>query len=206
MSSILVVLNSTMGLAQANSQDQLSSHITTLPATEGRVNAAEKPTKTISTSVSLFSAFGQFQGTSEESESNLEGLGIAGEIRKRDSLWALKGDYFSTQRETKSGNMSISNTYRETRLWALRFFPLDSFFSLYGGGGLGALSVLTKMKVAKDKKTLEGEAEFIAAYILGVRLGISSGLFFDFFRQSSYAPSFPGQNLSSFAFQIGYRF
>lgn len=159
-----------------------------------------------STRASVFTAFGQFNDTSEEKSSSFEGLGVSMEVQKINSNWNFKGDYFSTQRKTQSGNLVVQNSYRELKLWAQYFFPLDSYFSVYGGAGLGALSILTQMKVKNYEKKLESEAELLAAYILGLRLGFPSGLFFDFFRQSTYGPSYPGYNLSFFAFQIGYQF
>lgn len=158
------------------------------------------------TSLGLFIAVGQFDATTEETDSNLEGYGLLAELRPTSMLWAFRGDFFTTKKESQVGSLAVSTTYREFRVWVLRYFRIDSTLSFYGGGGIGALSALANMSVMDDSKELEGRPEFLAAYLLGLRMSFKPGLFLSFFRQSSYAPSYPNQNISSYAFSLGYTF
>ncbi len=158
------------------------------------------------TSLGLFSASGKFQETAEESEMEMTGVGLFGEISLRRAPWTLRVDTYSTQRKTGNEGLSVKNIYREFRVWGLGFVEMGDVFSLFGGLGAGVLYPETKMSVLGQSKLLPGQSNALGAYLLGMRWRIPVGVFFDLWSQTSYAPVYPNGNLTSFAMALGFQF
>ncbi len=158
------------------------------------------------TSVGIFRANSRFAETTDEKESDEQGLGFFGELNLRRTPWALRLDTFSIQRETGNKNFGVTNNYREFRIWGLGFYEFGDVFSLYGGLGAGLIYPTTKLSVSGSSETLSGRSNTTGSCLLGMRVRTPVSVFFDILYQTTFAPVYPTGSLNSLTMALGYQF
>ena len=158
------------------------------------------------TSIGIFRSNSRFSETTDEKESDEQGLGFFGELNLRRSPWALRLDTFSTQRETGNKSFGVTNTYREYRIWGLGYYEFGDVFSMFGGIGAGLIFPTTKLSVSGSSETISGRSNTTGSYLLGLRVQTPVSLFFDIMYQTTYAPVYPNGSLNSLTMAIGYHF
>lgn len=167
------------------------------------------------TSLSFYVAGGSFNATAEEDSSSYSEAGLALEVGGRESDSSLRLDLNTKTRSTESGALSVKNDFREYRVFYKHSFLKDSNkqayqpkadFSLFIGLGLGTLVPKSHFRLGSSSKTIESQAYLLQAAMAGMSLSFNSGIFFDFFAQSSFASPYPKGSLTSLGIDVGASF